>query len=162
LAVEGGGRRLAEVVVGVADDLLGLVLERARRLLVEVADRVEDALPLLTQDLLEARGVDGAHADAPVSLRSTSAASMPSSSTTFSRAVWPETSETLRRGTSTVSARSRTTASFARPLSAGAVTRSFQTSPIRPATPPRRAPGDTRTRTRVEGAAMRSVYGGAY
>src|SRR5213078_4606256 len=92
LAVEGRGRRVAQVVVGVPDDLLRLVLERARRLLVEVADRVLDALP----------------------------------------------------------------------LPAGAVTRSFQTSPTRPATPPRRAPGDTRTRSRVEGAAMRSVYGGVY
>src|SRR5205085_10155946 len=133
LAVEGRGRRVAEVVVGVPDDLLRLVLERARGLFVQVVDRVQDALPLLLEDPAEALGVDGAHADAPTSLRSTSAASTPTSSTTFSRAVWPETSATCRRGTSTASARSRTTASFARPPSAGAVTRSFQTSPTRPA-----------------------------
>src|SRR5204862_701161 len=77
LAIEGRGRRLAEVVVRVADDLLGLVLERAGRLLVEVADRVEDTLALLLEDVSEAHGVDRAHADAPSSRRSASARSTP-------------------------------------------------------------------------------------
>src|SRR5439155_181178 len=63
-----------------------------------------------------------------------------------------ETSETLARGTSSVAASSRSTASFARPSSGGSATRIFHASPYRPTIPGRRAPGDTRSLSRVVAA----------
>ena len=66
------------------------------------------------------------------SRRSASSGAMPARLTTLSRAPWPETIATSRCGSSSVSASSRTTASFARPSSGGAATRTFQASPWRP------------------------------
>ncbi len=78
----------------------------------------------------------------------------PTSSTILSRVPCPETSVTASRGNASVSARSRTTASFARPPSGGAATRTFHASPCRPTTRARAAPGATRKRRRVETASM--------
>src|SRR5438552_848471 len=63
-------------------------------------------------------------------------------------------------GTASVSATSRSTASFARPPSGGAVTRTFQPSPYGPTIPARPAPGLTRSRSRVHPCGMRQVYAG--
>src|SRR5713101_8188713 len=64
-------------------------------------------------------------ADADASRRSTSAGPSPASSTILSLPPWPETSVSASRGTARTSASSRSTASFARPPSGGAVTRIF-------------------------------------
>src|SRR5665213_2068523 len=64
-------------------------------------------------------------------------------------------SASVSRGTLNASASSRRTASFARPCSGAAVTRTFHASPCRPTICARPAPGLTRSRTRVDAAAMR-------
>src|SRR6266540_2624475 len=158
LAVERPGCGLCQVIVRPTHDLLGLVLERPGSLLVQVLDRVAHALPLPNQRFTEPVGVDG-HARplpaASASNRSAPSAEMPVSATTLSREPWPDTSSTLRAGTRSVSASSRSTASFARPSSGGSATRTFHAPPWRPAIPGRRAPGETRSLTCVARPLMR-------
>ena len=67
-------------------------------------------------------------------------------------APWPETSVRAVRGSASVSARRRRTASFARPRSGASVTRTFQASPCRPTIAARLRPGLTRKRSRVVSA----------
>ena len=103
LAIERRRRRLGELVVVRAGDLLHLVVEAAGMLLAEVRDRVVHALALLEQDGAEVLGVDGherlSFAAAAVRRRSTSAGPIPVSSTIFSRPPCPETSVRASRGT---------------------------------------------------------------
>ena len=153
LAVERACGGVAEVVVGAAEHLLGLVLERAGRLAVQVVDRALDARALVEQSSAKTIGIHVSLSfPASASSRSVCACSRPSSMTILSRAACPETSATLARGTSSVAASSRSTASFARPSSGGSATRTFHASPWRPAIPGRRAPGDTRSLSRVVAA----------
>src|SRR5262249_39400718 len=136
LAVACARGGVAEVVVGVAEHLLGLVFEGARCLAMEVLDRAFDSSPLVEQGCAEALGVHGPpFPSAAASNRSTRRGSSPSSNTTFSRDACPDTSASRPRGTSSVSASSRSTASFARPFSGGSATRTFHASPCRPALP---------------------------
>src|SRR5262249_50127710 len=112
------------MVVRVAQHLLGLVLERAGRLAVEILDRAFDARALVEQRRAETLGVQRQpFFSALVSRRSACAGPRPSSATTLSRDAWPATSERFARGTSSASARSVSTASFARPSSGGSATR---------------------------------------
>ena len=69
----------------------------------------------------------------------------------------PDLRVRLLPGRSRRSASSRRTASFALPPSGAAVTRTFHPSPCRPTIAFERAPGETRRRKRVEGAAMGPV-----
>src|SRR5262249_46510966 len=160
LPVERRGRRLTEVVVVERPRaLFHLVVERAGMAVAEVRDRSLHALAFLQQLDAEMLGVDGHRresflggssvAEADVSRRSANAGAIPSSSTILSLPVCPETSVTAARGTSSVSARRRTTAAFARPFSGGCVTRTFHASPCRPTIAGRPAPGLTRRRSRV-------------
>src|SRR5262249_55049976 len=128
LAVEGGGGNVPEVVV-LEGGLVRLVRQRTRVLRVDVVDRVDDTLALFEELAPEVLDVD---AHGFPSLRSTSAASRPRSSTTLSRPVWPETTESDVRGTCNRFASRRTTASFARPRSGADVTRTFHAEPCRP------------------------------
>src|SRR5438045_3347158 len=139
------------------------VVEVAGRLGVEVVDRHLHPLALLEQQRAEPPCVD-AHrlvsfllrsAVAEASRRSISAGPTPSSSTILSRPVCPETSVTDVRGIESATASRRSTASFARPSSGGAVTRTFHASPWRPMMPDLPAPGETRNRNRVDVSAMR-------
>src|SRR3954452_13726920 len=155
LAVEGAGGHVAGLVIAL--DLLALVLELTLVLLLQVLERGLHPPPLLEQPLAEMLRVDRAHERLPSSRRSLSARSMPSIWTTFSRAVWPETIDSERRGRPSSCASRSSTASFARPPSGGAATRTFQPSPCRPTSSLRRAPGETRSRTRVDGFTMRPV-----
>src|SRR5205807_2099226 len=129
LPVERDRGGFGEVVVDGA--LVHLVLHRAGILTVQIVDRRDDPCALVLQQRPELGGIDRAHPvlPAPASRLAASSLSRPSSSTTLSRAVSPERMLTPRRGSSSVAARSCTTASFARPLSAGAATRTFQASP---------------------------------
>ena len=100
----------------------------------EVLERRLDAAALFEQSLAESIGVDGTHETcsfrtAEDRRRSVWVSSMPVSSTILSRAPWPDTILTASRGTARVLASSRTTASFARPTSGGAATRTFQACP---------------------------------
>src|SRR5262249_30650727 len=151
LAVVGDGRSLGQMVVGVA--LVRLGLDRARIRPLEMLDRVHGPLAVVLQQLAELLGVHRAHADLAFadSRRSSSSASSPPRETSLSRAPCPETSVTERRGTSSVSAISRRTASFARPSSAGAETRTFQPSPYGPTSSDRLAPDETRRRSTADG-----------
>ena len=62
---------------------------------------------------------------------------------------WPATTRTDERGTSSASASSSTSASFARPRSGGAATLAFQPSPCLPTSSVRVAPGETVTLIRA-------------
>src|SRR5919202_155986 len=153
LAVDGLRGGVGGMIIGAAgDEVTGFVLERTGVLLVQIRDRVEDVLPLFLEAFAEAVGIDlRAHLPALASRRSTSAGSIPASSTIFSRPDRPETSETLDRGSSRRSATRDRTASFALPCSGGAATRTFQPPPCRTIAPrPVREPGATRRRRRVE------------
>src|SRR6266511_1395205 len=148
--VERARRGIAEMVVRPAHHLLRLVFERPRRLSMQILDRAFDA-----RALAEQRGAEtfGFHlqpfSPAEASSRSVCDCSRPSRTTIFSRDACPETSSTVARGTSSVFASSRSTASFARPSSGGSATRTFHASPWRPAKPGLRAPGETRSFRRV-------------
>src|SRR4051812_21479102 len=157
------------MVVARCGDLLDLVVERAGMLVAQRRERMLDPLLLLEQRLAEMLGVDARHRlsflprSSPVAearRRSISAGPIPVSSTIFSLPPWPETSVRAVRGSASVSARSRRTASLARPRSGASVTRTFQASPCRPTTAVRPAPGLTRKRRRVVSAVTRSVYVG--
>ena len=140
------GRACADAVSArwlsaVASDLLDLVVERAGVLVAERRERVLDPLPLLEQRVAELLGVDARHRlsflprsspEAEARRRSISAGPIPVSSTIFSRPPCPETSVRAVRGSASVSARRRRTASLARPRSGASVTRTFQASPCRP------------------------------
>ena len=138
-------------------------------LVAERRERMLDPLPLVEERVAEVLGVDALTASpfclgrppvAEARRRSISAGPIPVSSTIFSRPPWPETSVRAVRGSASVSARRRRTASFARPRSGASVTRTFQASPCRPTTAVRPAPGLTRRRSRVVSAVTRSVYVG--
>src|SRR4051794_14087000 len=156
------------MVVARPGALLALVVEGAGMLLGERRERMLDPLPLVEERLAEVLGVDAhrlsflprASPVAEVRRRSISAGPIPVSSTTFSRAPWPETSVRAVRGSASVSASNRRTASLARPRSGASVTRTFQASPCRPTTAVRPAPGLTRRRSRVVSAVTSSVYVG--
>src|SRR5438067_1009780 len=99
-------------------------------IVVQVLDRGRDALALLEECVAKAARVDRAHLRRPFPAaddrqRSISTGSIPASSTILSRPPCPETSVTDVRGSDSVSASRRTTASFARPASAGAATLTF-------------------------------------
>src|SRR5207244_2775697 len=126
LAVERDRGRLGEVVV--EPPLLAFVLEGARILVVEVLDRVDDALPLVEQPLAKDLDVERAHQTRP-RRRSAAPASSPRSSTILSRLPWPETGVSERSGTPSVSASKERTSAFARPRSGAPRTRSFHASP---------------------------------
>src|SRR2546421_2406020 len=158
LAVVGLRRGVGEMVV-VGGLFAGVFGQRAAVLLVEVLEGCLDSPALFEQSLAETIGVDCIHETrslptAEVNRRSTRFPSIPASSTILSRELCPETSFTASRGTERVSASRRTTASFARPASGGAATRTFQASPYRPTTAARSAPGDTRSRRRVGAPSM--------
>src|SRR5260370_31046775 len=149
LPVERGRRRLREMVVACGGDLLDLVVERPRMIVAEVRDRLRHPLALLEERNAELLRIDaherlsfrprsGAEADA--SRRSASAGPSPVSSTILSRPPWPETSATASRGSASASASSRRTASFARPCSGAAATRSLHAPPCPPPTCARPAP----------------------
>jgi hypothetical protein len=70
-------------------------------------------------------------------------------STTFARPLWPATTRTEPLGTSRAEESTSTSASFARPRSGGAATRTFQPSPCRPTSSVRAAPGETVTLIRA-------------
>src|SRR5205814_3298918 len=163
LAAECRRRGVPHVVVGSRRDLLHLVVERPGMALAEARDRRLHAPTLCEQLDPKTLRVDAhqrlsflirAVAEADASRPSATAGASPASSTILSRALWPETSVSESRGTPSVSASRRRTASFARPPSGAAVTRSFQPSPYRPTIAARPAPGLTRKRRRV----MRAVY----
>src|SRR2546421_4256770 len=124
LPVEGRRGDVARVVV-LEVELLGLVGQRARVLGMDVVDRVDDALSLIEEALPELRCVDRAHR---ANRRSASSRSTPRSSTTLSRAAWPEITETACLSSPSRLASSSTTASLARPRSGAALTRTFQPS----------------------------------
>src|SRR5207237_1112111 len=131
LAVEGDRRHVAEVVVAPAPgELAELVLDVARVLLVQVRDRLDDALPLLVEQSAELGRVDRGHRRsfrsspaAAARRRSISPEPIPASATILSLAACPETISMSFRGTSSVSASSRTTASL--PLPAAGATSSI-------------------------------------
>ena len=129
LAVVGVGRRVGEVVVGVRDSSPSR--PRAMRCRVAVLDRSRCARGRL-ELRAEAVGVD-AHAQVSFlpagASRRRSLRVSPASSTILSREAPPDTSATVERGTASVSERSSTTASLARPRSGAAATRTFQASP---------------------------------
>src|SRR5207247_11330375 len=108
--------------------LLGRVLARARILVVEILDRACGAIALLEQLAAKGVQVDRAHVRAS-RRRAASARSMPRNSTTLSRLVRPETTESPLNGRSSSVERSRRRASLARPRSGWAVTRTFHASP---------------------------------
>src|SRR5207302_7323451 len=164
LASEGGRRRLGEVVVVRRADLLDLLVERPGMLVTERREGVLDPPPLVEERVAELLGVDACHrlsflprpgSAAEARRRSISAGPTPVSSTTFSLPPWPETRVKAVLGSASVSASSRSTASFARPRSGASVTRTFHASPCRPTTAVRPAPGLTRRRSRVVSAVMR-------
>src|SRR5204863_4551705 len=100
---------VGEMVVGRAGDLLRLLVDRAGVVLVQALERLFDPPALLAQHRPVAVRVDRAHARlsflprsdpvAEASRRSISAGPTPSSTTILSLAVWPETSDSERRGT---------------------------------------------------------------
>ncbi len=135
-----------------------------------------DALPLVEQALPEPLGVDRAHASPSFRAEMVGGSSAPGPSDQSRRRGWlfqPRSASPSRgrelddlvpgrvsgddradlRGTPSASARSRTTASFARPRSGAALTRTFQPSPCLPTSSVRVAPGETRRRRRVIGSA---------
>src|SRR4051794_33713117 len=153
LAVEGDGRHVAEVVVdAAAGELTDLVLHRLP-VIVQVRDRALEARALLLEKGAELGDVQGAHrvsfpaaAVAEARRRSVSAGSIPATATTLSRLAWPATSSTSPRPSWSASARSRGTASFARPASGAAATRPLHPPPHPPTTAARAAPGRARRR----------------
>src|SRR5262249_45031947 len=108
--------------------------------------------PLVLEERAELVALGGVHDPLTAAARRASASSapIPSRATTLSRAAWPETIATLRRRRSRVPASRVTTASFARPPSAGAATLIFHESPCRPTTPGLVDPGTTRSSSLVE------------
>src|SRR3954452_3779244 len=168
LAAEGCARGLGEVIVARRGDLLDLLVERSGMLVAEGRERVLDPLLLLEQRVAEVLGVDARQRlsflprspAAEARRRSISAGPIPVSSTIFSLPPCPETSFRAVRGSASVSARRRRTASLARPRSGASVTRTFQASPCRPTNAVRPDPGLTRKRSRVVSAVTRSVYVG--
>src|SRR5918994_709842 len=139
--------RVRQVLVSAArNELPALILQRAGVLLVEVREGSRYRLPLLDEQVAEVLDVDRAHRE---SLRAASDAAIPLTSTTLSREPCPATSLTSSGGIRSVSASRATAASFARPHSGGAATRTFQASPCRPTTPGLFDPGTTRSRNRV-------------
>src|SRR5262249_15396374 len=159
LAVQRSRREVAEVVVRRAGHLLDLFVEATLVFLSKVLDRRLDPLALLEELHAEMVGVD-AHArlsflprsvaEADDTRRSIVPGPSPSSSTILSRPLWPETIVSDSRGTESASASRRSTASFARPCSGAAVTRTFHPSAYRPTISARPEPGLTRRRTRVD------------
>ena len=108
------------------------------------------ALPALTLGLavgLARLGSEGGGFDAV--MRSAAVSERPSTSTTLRRDAWPETTRTALGATPQTSARSRASASLARPRSGAAEMRAFHPSPWRPTISERSAPGETVTRMRA-------------
>src|SRR5215475_970404 len=128
---------------------------------------VLDPPPLVEKRVAEVLGVDARHRlsfrprpepATEARRRSISAGPIPVSSTIFSRPPWPETRVTAVRGSASVSASRRSTASLARPRSGASVTRIFHASPCLPTSAVRPAPGLTRSRSRVVSAVTDEVY----